>query len=151
MLHARRRKWREAAIIVLRRSVFGCVLCLECEFTFGYQCADCTPWQSCKWPLCCGLHGVQEARATPEWFESHSKIPSWLEPNSIDPTADCCIETPTCTGNNDRDLYPDVQCDISNGLHLNALKPNSDRIIGRTPECCCTCEPTQAEQFKACV
>ena len=104
-----------------------------------------------KRPLCCGLHGAQEERSTPEWFELHSKVPSWQEPNSIDPTADCCIETPTCTGNSDRDHYPDVQCDMPNSLHVNALKPNSDRIIGRTLECCCTCEPTQEQLFKACV
>ena len=48
---------------------------------------------------------------------------------------------PTCSGNTDFAQYPDVICEqkpyMSNN-HLNALKPGSDQIFARTPECCCT-------------
>lgn len=47
---------------------------------------------------------------------------------------------PTCTGNEDAVRYPDITCDGGDQRHLNTLRPNSDTIAARSPECCCTCD-----------
>ena len=93
---------------------------------------------------------AQEMRPSSEYFDKRATVPSWMQPGNADPTADCCVPVPTCSGNIDTYRYPDVQCDSSNH-HLNALKPDSDHIFARTPECCCTCEPSLNEMIDACV
>jgi hypothetical protein len=47
---------------------------------------------------------------------------------------------PTCTGNADTDLYPDIVCDPDSRPHLNTRVPDSDTVHARSVECCCRCD-----------